>query len=446
MKKIFDLKKMRPILHVAIGLTLAAVVTSIVAILYAKLFDLSMHGMFFMANNYATLFMVTSPCLFAISWTLVRKFAPEAAGSGIPHVMAQIKLAARGTPLIYTLWLNCKLILIKIASSTLAVLGGGVVGREGPTIRISAAIFEMFEKYFEKYPSTCPSRESLLAAGSGVGLAAAFNTPLAGFAFVIEELSKKSYSTFRGMVLFVVVIAGCVTFMILGRYSYLGRPLVTPMTTETLFIGLIIAFIIGMLGATFGAVLYHMTRWSQSLSYKKHLMLALLVGLVMSSVCVFLGADASGDGSIMIRQILSDPAHGSQQVGWMLAVWRPIGSAITYISGCSCGIFSPSLASGASLGTLFINAFAIDNHNFIINLSMVAFMTGLMRAPMTSFILVLEMCALQVHLLPLMGAALVANYAAKLVEKQSFYDKMCDGILKSIKSHHINVKHPGHII
>src|SRR5690349_11139652 len=101
MQKIFDLKKLRPILHVAIGLTLAAVVTSIVAILYAKLFDLSMHGMFFMANNYATVFMVTSPCLFAISWTLVRKFAPEAAGSGIPHVMAQIKLAARGTPLIY---------------------------------------------------------------------------------------------------------------------------------------------------------------------------------------------------------------------------------------------------------------------------------------------------------------------------------------------------------
>ncbi|RYZ91257.1 MAG: hypothetical protein EOP04_01115 [Proteobacteria bacterium] len=188
--RVDEYRLVHPKLISSLVMIAAAGVSAIVAITYARLIEWATSCMIILATQYRWYFLFLSPIFMASAsaWALVRYFSPEAAGSGIPQVLAEIERASSRPRTRRSALQNLKLIAVKIVSSTLAVFGGGVVGREGPTIQISAAIFEMFDGLFKKYVSSHRSRETLLIAGGGAGLAAAFNTPLG----VLSLLSKSS--------------------------------------------------------------------------------------------------------------------------------------------------------------------------------------------------------------------------------------------------------------
>ena len=407
----------------------AAATTALVAIGYAKAMDWATDAMITLSGGHHWAFVAAAPLWMMLSWALVRYFAPEAGGSGIPQILATIEQAAEAKGRSNSPWQNARVIIVKILSSIAAILGGGTVGREGPTIQISASIFDIFDAIFKKYTGGRRTREALLIAGGGAGLAAAFNTPLGGVVFAIEELANLHFKTFKGSLILTVVTAGYVTQAVLGPYLFIGHPSIGVVSGSDTAVGLAAAVVIGVAGALFGVALFRLVGAVGRLSAAKRLILAAVVGVIMSAVCVKLGPDASGGGSLLIRKLLFSMKKDVTNIGWMLAMWRVIGLTLTYISGCAGGIFAPSLAAGAAIGAMLANTFAFDNPNLMIVLGMIAFLTGATRSPFTCFILVFEMTDRQAAVIPMMAAALLANVAARLVEGESFYEKMRDVLL-----------------
>jgi H+/Cl- antiporter ClcA len=407
----------------------AAGASALVAIGYARATEWATETMARISTEHSWIFVLTSPLWFVAAWALVRFLSPEAGGSGIPQLLVAVELSATSAGQGPSTWKNLRLILVKVLSSLAATLGGGAVGREGPTIQISASVFELFDGLFKKYVSRRRSREALLIAGGGAGLAAAFNTPLGGVVFAIEELASQHFKTFKGVLILSVVTAGYVTQAVLGPYLFIGHPSIGATTLRDTAMGLAASSCIGILGALFGVALYRAMTVVKAFSLYRRLALAGGIGLVMSIACVALGPDASGGGSLLIRKLLFGNAAEVSKLGWTLTIWRVVGMTLTYISGCAGGIFAPSLAAGAAIGAMLANTLAFDNHGLIIVLGMISFLTGATRSPFTCFILVFEMTDRQAAVMPMMAAALIANVAARLVDVESFYERARDVIL-----------------
>jgi H+/Cl- antiporter ClcA len=202
----------------------ASVIVGLVAVGYAQLFSLAESISLEVAcRGGLEHFYHPAGCMVITAWWLVRRYAPGARGSGIPQVIAALELANEKEHDKVPKLLSIRIILVKIASSLLMIMGGAAIGREGPTIQISAAIFR---KVNEMLPAWWPkvSRRNMILTGAAAGLAAAFNTPLGGIVFAVEELSKTHFTRFRTAIFTAVIIAGLAAQAISGPYLYLGYP------------------------------------------------------------------------------------------------------------------------------------------------------------------------------------------------------------------------------
>jgi len=210
----------------AVPFLIASTVTGIVAVFYAKFFSWAEELNLYIFNNSFPWLYVISPLCFILSWYLVKKLAPPSKGSGIPQVMAAIELSSNKTTkhLVQKL-LGLRIILVKVFSSIVMVLGGGAVGREGPTIQIAASVFTMTNKIVPKWWPKVSGRK-IITAGSAAGLAAAFNTPLGGIVFALEELSKTHMGFIKTVTFTAVIIAGLTAQGLAGTYLYLGYPVI----------------------------------------------------------------------------------------------------------------------------------------------------------------------------------------------------------------------------
>ena len=167
----------------------------LIAVAYAKLFAITESGSSFLFHHYKWMFLCITPLCFIIAWWLIKQFAPYARGSGIPQVMAAIELATPKHNEKIKKLLSLRIIFIKIVSSIVLVFGGGAIGREGPTIQIAGSVFRKINLWL---PDWWPkiSKRNMIMAGAAAGLAAAFNTPLGGIVFAVEELTKTHISYF----------------------------------------------------------------------------------------------------------------------------------------------------------------------------------------------------------------------------------------------------------
>src|SRR6476620_7004211 len=164
-----------------------------------------------------------APVCFLLAWGIVQFFAPNARGSGIPQVMAAIELSSPKHEHKISRLLSFRIMITKIASSLTMVLGGGAIGREGPTIQIAGSVFRIVNKWI---PASWPklSKQSFILTGAAAGLAAAFNTPLGGLVFAVEELARIHVRFFRTALFTSVIVSGLDAQALLGPYLYLGYP------------------------------------------------------------------------------------------------------------------------------------------------------------------------------------------------------------------------------
>jgi H+/Cl- antiporter ClcA len=418
----------------ALPFWVGAFITGVVAVIYAKLFHWAELGTLWLFDKNKWLFFIVTPFSFVVSWWLVQKYAPYARGSGIPQVTAGIELATPKKYYLLDKLLSLKIIFIKIVSSLLMVFGGGVIGREGPTIQIAGSIFKKINDYLPGwYPKI--SKKNMLITGAAAGLAAAFNTPLGGIVFAIEELTTTHFTYFRSALLSGVIIAGLTALNILGPYLYLGYPAVKGVSLWIIFPVLLVALISGYAASLMGKIILYILKRKKSLTTNRSkIAYCILAGLIIAFLGVIISVQSFGSGKhIMVSTLFTDQKY----LEWYIPVTRFFGTLVSFTNGASGGIFAPSLAVGASIGSVFSGWFHLtpSNSNLMILCGMVGFLTGITRSPFTSAILVLEMTSSGNIIFYLMMAGLSANLISTLVDKHSFYDHLKVQYIKEIDTH-----------
>ncbi len=413
-------KIQRDILN-ALPFWLGAFMTGIMAVLYAKLFSLAEDATNHLFELADWSFFLITPICFLLAWWLVIKFAPFSRGSGIPQVSASIELANPKHYYKIDSLLSLRIICIKILSSLIMVLGGGVVGREGPTIQISASIFKKINDLLpEWYPKI--SKRNMLVTGAASGLAAAFNTPLGGIVFAIEELTKTHFSLFKSALLTGVIVAGLTALHFLGPYLYLGYPALDNISIWIIASVIPLALITGFVGCGMSNLILYVFERKRKLKNKYHKIIYVIIcGLLIASMAYFLDERTFGSGKeIMVSTLFTDDKH----LAWYLPIIRVVGSIISFSVGGAGGVFAPSLSAGASIGAVMAGWLDLSatETNLMILCGMGGFLTGVTRSPFTSSILVIEMTNSHNIIFYVMLTTLLANLISNFMNKHTFYD------------------------
>ena len=426
LKHLFDNirnEKLKLNLLQAIPFWVASLITGLIAVVYAKLFLFAEQGTSYIVHHcFWALFIISPICFLTARW-LVRQFSPYARGSGIPQVMASIELS---TPKFHdkiNKLLSIRIIFIKILSSLLLVVGGGVIGREGPTIQIAGSVFRKINQWL---PAWWPkiSKRNMIMTGAAAGLAAAFNTPLGGIVFVVEELTKTHISYFKTAIFTAVIIAGLTAQALLGPYLYLGYPDVKNVSTF-IFIGVIVtALLAGLAGSAMSKLILILMKWKATFKITwQHVLYITACALIIVSLAFFIDERVLGSGKEIMTTALFTTG---KYVPWYMPWLRIAGPIFSFSTGAAGGIFAPALSAGASMGSWFSSLFHLSegNTNLLILSGMVAFLTGVTRTPFTSAILVLEMTDRHNMIFYLMLAGMIASLSAMIVDKYSFYDHL----------------------
>ena len=405
---------------------IAAGVTALISIFYARIFRWSEEHAFEWLQAHPALAFITLPLALLISSQLASRIAPFASGSGIPQVMAALEIGKNDSPALKSL-IGVRIVLVKLFGSCISVLGGGATGREGPTLQIAAGVFHAIEKRWRKIAKLDP--QSMILAGSAAGLASAFNTPLGGVIFAVEELAKVHISHVRTAVFHSVLIAGILTQAVLGNYLYLGRvTLESGPLINKIYLALAMA-LVGGVGAMFSLGLVRFGEWRSQLAEKWKIVFAITCGLLAATLFYFVGANAIGSGRDVIVKLLTE---SGEKVPLALAFTRMLANFVTYVSGAIGGVFAPALSIGAAIGGWSAQMVEGANPQIWVLGGMVAFLTGVTRSPFTSMILVLEMTDSHGVILDLMMAAIFAQGFAKLVDPVSFYEHVSHRMLRSL--------------
>ena len=349
---------------------------------------------------------------------LVRRFAPETAGSGIPHLKAVLH-RLRGMS-----WR--RVLLVKFASGTLGIGSGLALGREGPTVQMGGALGQMVSRWFH---ANARERHTLIAAGAGAGLAAAFNAPLAGVIFVLEELRRDFAPGALTGAFVASVTADVVMRLLLGQSPifHVQNPPVPPLAGLPLF--LVLGAFAGLLGVAFNRALLaslnlfrRTARWPGGLP-------AALVGLAMGAVCWFLPGAVGGGGPLVQATLGGNMALGAVAA---LLVLRFTMTMLSYGCGTAGGIFAPLLVIGAQAGLLvallggsMMPAAAGFQASFAVA-GMAALFAAIVRAPLTGIVLLLEMTGSYSLMLPLLAACFMAYAVADLLGDQPIYEALLE--------------------
>jgi H+/Cl- antiporter ClcA len=407
----------------ALPFWVASVLTGLISVFYSRVFSFLESETLSITHYHNWLIFILTPVCFLFAWWIVKRFAPSARGSGIPQVMAAIELANPRDDKHVTKLLSLKVLFVKIISSFTMILGGGLIGKEGPTIQIAGTVFRKINEWL---PAWWPkiSKRNMIMTGAAAGLAAAFNTPLGGIVFAVEELTKTHISYFKTALFTAVIIAGLTAQGLLGPYLYLGYPDVTHLSTFIFLPLIIVAIVSGLSGSAMSKIILIAFRWKGKFKFQyQHIVYVVSCAFVIALIAYFFDVRILGSG----KEIMTTTLFSShKQVEWYTAVYRVLGTILSFTTGAAGGIFAPSLGAGAAIGSLIAGWLEVsaNNANLLILCGMVGFLTGVTRTPFTSAILVLEMTDRHNVIFHLMIAGLVASVVSMLVDKHSLYDHL----------------------
>jgi H+/Cl- antiporter ClcA len=261
-------------------------------------------------------------------------------------------------------------------------------------------------------------RQHLLVAGGAAGIAAAFNAPLAGIVFAIEELSRSIESRMSGVVITAIVLAGVIAQYFLGNDNYFGRVVVFGESAELAYTIFVCALVTGFAGGLFARLLLtSVIGWKGRLADFRSVhpyAFVVFCGLLIAALGWTTGGLTWGSGFAETKSLLT----GQADLPWYFGPAKFVATVVSYLSGLPGGIFAPSLAIGAGIGQDLVPVLA--GHAFpttIVILCMVGFLAAATQAPITAFIIVMEMVDGYSLVIGLMATALVASAVSRLVSK-----------------------------
>jgi H+/Cl- antiporter ClcA len=273
-------------------------------------------------------------------------------------------------------------------------------------------------------------QSGLLLAGAAAGISAAFNTPLAGIVFGIEELSRSFEVKTSSLVIGCVIAAGITSLAIRGDYTYFGSTAaVLPLGRSWLIVPLC-ASLGGLLGGTFSALILFFAKGLPgalgSLIKRHPIAFAFLCGAILAVCGTASGNNIFGTGYEQARAIV----HGTQMLPPSFMLYKFLATLASSISGIPGGLFAPSLAVGAGLGADLHILFQSVPIGALALIGMVSYLAGVVQAPITSFVIVAEMTEDHAMVIPLMVAALIATAASKLICREGLYHALAEAFLQ----------------
>lgn len=399
-----------------IGIIVAvSVLGGLAAAGYARLCDLMMeaHSRLYAFARWPTLLLL--PAGFGLAAWLTKRFAPEASGSGIPQVIAAAehrwvgRWGGQRVTLRTSVW--------KVVISALVLVCGGSIGREGPTVQVTAGILRSLTRGLKGGPG----RRAIILAGGAAGVAAAFNTPIAGVVFAVEELAKSFERRTNTVVILVVVVAGFTSWALQGDYAYFG----VLGASRELGAAWLAAPAIGVAGGLFGGLFsrvlgavmgpgdHPIARFRR----RRPVVFAVACGVVAALFAIISGGWTFGAGYAEAKSLLTD--HPGRGLGF--AISKFAASLAAAVAGIPGGIFAPSLATGAGLGAAVARlGLGIASRDAVV-LGMTAYLSGVVQAPLTSAVILMEMTRDPGLVGPLMLAALLGRWASGLVTREPIY-------------------------
>lgn len=367
---------------------------------------------------------VVSMSMIYIAWFMVRRFATEASGSGVQEIEGTL---LHERPIFWR-----RLLPVKFVGGALAISSQLVVGREGPTIQIGGNLGEMLGEWF-KLPRR--RRDSLIAAGAAAGLATAFNAPLAGIIFILEEMRRQFQFSFTNF----TMVSICCVMAVIVLHLLIGPEPAIPMfvfslpslTSLWLFFGF--GILVGFIGLLFNIVLMKSLYRIDKLNIWQRDIYVLLTGLLVGYLAYLLPDVVGGGYGIIEKSLTMRPSFHTLLV---LVVVRFIMTMLSYNTGVPGGIFAPMLALGTLLGlavSYILQLIPMDvtvHPGMFAVAGMGALFAAVVRAPVTGIVLVVEMTQNYMLILPLMVTCLTATTVVQLAGNPPIYTQLLHRTLK----------------
>jgi H+/Cl- antiporter ClcA len=398
-------------------------------VVFSRLCDLAQQGFAaVLALHPWTPLLWTSACAAAVVW-LTRRFAPGAAGSGIPQVMAA--LDPEMSPDQRSTCVSLRLSVAKAVLTAGSLLGGLASGREGPSVQIAAGVMQHARRWLPGHPGL--SEHGLLVAGGAAGIAAAFNAPLAGVMFAIEELARTLEQRSSGLIIAAIVLSGLMGVSFFGNATYFGTIAVPSLHTAMLWPALLLVLTCGALGGVFARLLHasltgsgdRIGRWRAA----HPVAFAAACGLAAGAIGIVSHGATFGSGYGYTRSLL----QGHADVPLLFVTLRVVATWLAVWSGVPGGIFAPCLAIGAGVGRdIAVMTGMQPDAAALIAIGMAAFLAAVTQAPMTSFIIVMEMVGGHAMVLSLMAAALGASLVSRWIARP-LYTALAQAIVARLR-------------
>lgn len=353
-----------------------------------------------------------------IAVTMVRRLAPEASGSGIPHLKAVLH-HLRGM-----LWQ--RILPVKFLGGVAGISAGLALGREGPTIQMGGAVGQMIGRWLRV---TARERQTLIAAGAGAGLAAAFNAPLSGLVFVLEEVQGDFSPSVFTAAFIASAIADVTARLLTGQLPvfHVESAFIPPLSSLPGFL------VLGLVAAFLGVLFNRALVGSLNLFSRVQKVSPWLVGGAVGGAVGLIGwffPDALGGGQELVQRALT--ARENLAALPALFLLRFALTMTSYGSGAPGGIFAPLLALGAQFG-LMVGGIAhrlfpgtAPHPESFAAVGMGAYFTAIVRAPLTGIVLIVEMTGNYALILPLLIACLTAYGIADLLGDRPVYEALLE--------------------
>ncbi|NSL22433.1 chloride channel protein [Agrobacterium tumefaciens] len=393
---------------------IGALAVGIISVGFAWAADSAQH-LFFSATSsgeWAFLLpLVVTPLGFTLCAWLALTVFPNAGGSGIPQAIAARHLRDDADR---SRLLSLKLAFGKVALTVVGLLSGASIGREGPTVQVGASIMLQAARW-----GGMAQAKGLILAGSAAGIAAAFNTPLAGIVFAIEEMSKTYESRANGLVLTAVILSGLASLALVGSYTYFGTSSVMAKTMMDWLLVLVCGIGGGAFGALFSAGALRLSarirRFAQAMPSKRMLAVAAACGLASAVIGIATDGATFGTGYEQARAAIEGQAAPA-----FFFIEKLAATFLAMMSGIPGGIFAPSLSVGAGFGSTMATLLGTSIGLGAI-VGMAGYFAGVVQAPMTAFVIILEMTGNHDGVIPIMVASMLGYLTSRLFSREPLY-------------------------
>ena len=319
-------------------------------------------------------------------------------------------------------WL--RILWVKLVGGIVGIGLGLSLGREGPSIQIGAVTAQGLSRAFGR---TRMEERYLITAGASAGLAAAFNAPLAGVMFALEELHRNFSGVVLAPSMAAALLATMVSRYVFGRAPVFHFGMLPPFPLRYMWIVVILGIIIGFAGVIFNKGLLNI-HYFYDLPVFRNQYMRIAFALCMAGVLGYVFPEVLGGGNDLVNSLYTLPLSLKLFAG--LLIGKFLFTLVSYGCGVPGGFFLPMLVLGALTGCItgivfvqlgLISSYYLSN---IVVISMAAFFAASVQSPVTGTILIMEMTSSYEHLLVLCTASLVALVVAQLCQGEPIYEAL----------------------